>query len=64
MMTFSQYYTSEGGKIPVGSNQFAALSDDFVMAANVKKVKKVQEVQEVQEEKVKEKKVKRDKGQK
>ena len=61
MMTFSQYYTTEGEKIPVGSNQFAALSDDFVMAKD--KVKKVKEVKE-EKEKEKEKKVKRDKGQK
>ena len=60
MMTFSQYYTAEGEKIPVGSNQFAALSDDFVMAKV--KVKKVKE--EKEKEKEKEKKVKRDKGQK
>ena len=38
-MTLSQFYVTKEGMIPVGSNRFAALSDDFVFAPEKEKKK-------------------------
>jgi len=57
-MTLSQFYVTEEGMIPVGSNRFAALSDDFVFAPEKEKKK------EKKKEKEKEKSKKESKSKK
>lgn len=57
-MTFSQFYVTNEGMTPVGSNRFAALSDDFVFAPE-----KVMDKKE-KKEKEKEKKEKKSKDKK
>jgi hypothetical protein len=42
-MTLSQFYVTKEGMIPVGSNRFAALSDDFVFAPEKEKKEKEKE---------------------
>jgi len=55
-MTFSQFYVTNEGMTPVGSNRFAALSDDFVFAPEKVMDKKEKKEKEKKEKKSKDKK--------